>query len=556
MQNEYGYTNVDSYILDKAVKSGSGSDPCTIETKYYTTINKNDTSHTCFVKAEQSGVKDWAVFYNGNCELLGAASGEYTTNNISVNCALDINKNWQNELQYTPKSANVIYVIRYNDGTSLTSPNISINADIHATTPSGFCGQIAAVNSIPTGASGIGCQNTLTLQNAIQSGKTENINQSNYRYVNGVCYKINYTGSLTCSDGNPDPFVESLGYTGNLGCVNQPVSPFLCGISETPKWKYAEVSSFDSKSNVTNDIIIPQPNNSGIAYTVNGLAISTYTDDSIPANCNGDSCTAELEVVSGNEIEAFMIEQLSNTSDCKFRNNSDTVDLSLNTWYNNTGALVYCEKQYSGNQVTEYNASMRIKYRLKDGTFIKGKTTQINYKENSNTTAKVCKNDANTYVNYQTDSGGAGQDSNWDRVYEDWIYEGVTVYSRWEDNTGSVECHSPINCSGRSETGYRFYDNPNFRHIVYDDNYQYTVENDSVCREPRQDMTVNWKQIYMFDAMPFGYYTNNVDLTDWSSASSSYNPPASCNKGEIYKYKKSVFTMNGESIYLVAYKCF
>ncbi len=552
MQNEYGYTNVGSYQLDKAVKSGSGSEPCTIESKSYNGIP--DTSHTCFVKAEQSGVKDWAVFYNGNCSLSGAASGEYTTNNISVHCELDIVKNNQNELQYNPKSANVIYVIRYNDGTSLSSSNISITANINAKTPSGYCGQIATVNNIPTGATGVGCENTLTLTNALQSGKTSNINQSSFAYINGVCYKINYTGTLTCTDSNPDPFVESLGYTGNLGCVNQPVASFNCGVSEPPKWKFAEVSSFNSKQSVTNDIVIPQPNNSGIAYTVNGLAITTYTD--VAANCSGDSCTAELDVTTGNEIQSFMVTQLSNTSDCKLRNGADTVNLDTNTWYSNSGALIYCEKEYSGGQVTDYTATVKINYRLKDGTIINGKVTEINYKENANMTAKVCKNDQNTYVEYTQDDGGAGQDSNWSRSYEAWVFEGNTVYSTWQDSTGSAECGGAVNCSGNGDTGFRFYDNPNYRHIVYDENgYQYTLEGESVCREPRQDNTINWKPIYSFSAMPYSYYSSRVDLTQWNTASNQ-NPPATCVKGQTYKQKNIVYTMNGDSVSLVEYKCF
>lgn len=435
MQNEYGYTNIGSYQLDKAVKNGTGSDPCTLESKSYNGIP--DTSYTCFVKAEQAGVKDWAVFYNGNCTLLGAASGEYTTNNIKVNCDLDIVKNQQNELQYNPKSANVIYVIRYNDGTSLSSPNISIVANLNATTPSGYCGQLATVNNIPSGSTGIGCESTLTLQNAIQSGKTENINQFTYNYINGVCYKVNYSGTLSCTDSNPDPFTESLAYTGNLGCVNQPVSSFLCGVSEPPKWKTAEVSDFTSKTGVTNDIVIPQPNNSGIAYTVNGLAITMYTDSNIPANCSGDSCVAELDVASGNEIEAFMVEQLSNNSDCKIRNSADTADLSLNNWYTNSGALIYCEKPYSGSQVQDYTATVKINYRLKDQTVINGKVTQITYKENTNIVTGQCAYSLSTPLTYFArcyQSGGVGANTDCNSVYEYVVINGekkdATNYKR------------------------------------------------------------------------------------------------------------------------------
>lgn len=629
MQNEYGYTNVNSYQIDKAVKSGTGSEPCTIESRSYSGVL--DTSHTCFVKAQQSGVKDWAVFYTGNCTLSGAASGEYTTNNIRVNCALDITKNQQNELQYNPKSANVIFIIRYNDGTTLSSPNISILTNINATTPSGYCAQIAPVTNIANGASGLGCENTLTLQNALQSGKTQNINQSSFVYINGVCYKVNYTGTLNCTDSNADPFVETLNYTGNLSCVNEPVASFNCGVSEAPKWKFAEVSSFTSKLNVTNDIVIPQPNNSGVAYTVNGLAISNYNESGVPASCSGDSCTAALNVSAGNEIQAFMIEQLSNTSDCKIRNTSNTVDLSINTWYSNTGASIYCEKAYSGGQVADYNASVKINYRLKDNTLINGKVTQINYKEavvntcggeynkwedaiagtsgfsydypdggsfrcstngngdesctgtkkpyanyyvgnlleeNMNTTgqesyryefcaktAKVCKEDSTTYITEERDDGGAGQDSNWSRTYLSWTFENKEVYSSWDDETGSSSCRHNKNCSGNGETGYRFYDNPNYRHIVYDDNFQYYVESGKICREARIDTSVNWKVIYSFDAYPYGYYSNRVNESDWVNAK-SVAPSGNCTKGDLYKQSKSTYTSGYESKSLTLYKCF
>ena len=110
-----------------------------------------------------------------------------------------------------------------------------------------------------------------------------------------------------CIDDDPTPTNEALALEGSLSCVSTPVAAFNCGVSEIPEWRTSEISTISTGTdNSTSQHIprlsIPVPNNSGEAYSATSNYIEVY--DQAIKDCNGaqNSCTAELAVVSGNEI--------------------------------------------------------------------------------------------------------------------------------------------------------------------------------------------------------------------------------------------------------------
>lgn len=371
--NAIGYGNGDGApLLDKAVQSNNSSvNSCT--TRSENVYGVSDTSNICFTSAQQSNVKDWQIFYDGGsqCTLSGVQSGEWTTNNISITCSQTTDK---------PANANAVFVIRYNDGKTLTSPKISITASISIpATPAGYCGTYALVENIPSGQSGTACNNSIVLTSAIQSGDREEILQRNYVYESGVCYEVEYTGSLMCIDDDPTPTNEALALEGSLSCVSTPVAAFNCGVSEIPEWRTSEISTISTGTdNSTAQHIprlsIPVPNNSGEAYSATSNYIEVY--DQAIKDCNGaqNSCTAELAVVSGNEIEAWLVDYaVVNSGSCTFRNNNNTANIQEGVWYTTNGGLFECTSATAGG----VSADVGLKFRLKDGTVVTGKTISI-----------------------------------------------------------------------------------------------------------------------------------------------------------------------------------
>jgi hypothetical protein len=360
-QNQYGFGNsAGSPVLDKGVTSGSGAAACNSQAANI--YGETDTSDYCFVKAEQSNVKDWKVFYDGGegCALSGAQSGEWTTTNVSVECT--------SSQAALPATADATFVIRYTDGLTLTSPKIAINASIKApVVPAGYCPSISPVANITSGAGGAGCENTITIANNIQANTpTQSVNELRYSYKSGVCYEVEYTGSLLCEDSDPTPNHETLGLVGSLSCVSNPVAAFNCGVSEVPKWN-TEVSQIQVAPLKFGTLTIPAVGNSGLAFTVTGNYIETLNGNNTGCDVYSRSCNAELAVVSGNEIASWSIVSMPNVSDhCVFTNDNNTVNMTSGFWYTE-GAKLVC-----GFEDPDYTRVV-LEFKLKDGTIVRTK---------------------------------------------------------------------------------------------------------------------------------------------------------------------------------------
>ncbi len=363
--NQYGYGNSASNAeLDSGVSSGSGTAAC--DTNSYATFNASDTTDYCFTKAVQSNVRDWKLFYEGGagCSISGASSGEWTTNNISVSCA--------SELGYNAATANATFVIRYTDGTILTSPKITLSASINVpVTPAGYCGKIADVTNIQSGDSGQGCETTVAFSNDIQSGNTAVIRELRTVYVGSTCLEVEYTGNLDCVDKNSAANYEDLQLEGSISCVSNPIPAFNCGVSEMPEWE-TPVSLLMSKPSETSEINIPAPNNSGVAYTSSAGFIDA-SKDTIGCDTYSTNCTTKLLVQSGNEIESWSLAQIDNNTECTFRNSNNTYSISTGTWYNE-GAKLSC------NFSNVDSLSFILDFKLKDGTVVRSEAIRISAK--------------------------------------------------------------------------------------------------------------------------------------------------------------------------------
>ena len=299
--------------------------------------------------------------------MVGAQSTEWTTNNISVTCSQTTDK---------PANANVVFVIRYNDGKTLTSPKIAITASLsYPATPAGYCGTYAQVANIPSGQAGAACSTGINLTTPIQGNGSQEVLQTNYIYENGVCYETEYTGTLMCIDDDPTPTNEALSLEGTLSCVSTPVPAFNCGVSEVPEWKTSQVVEIKSDNDpIVNPLTIeiPIPNNSDIAYEVAGNYITVRTEST--KECNGlqNECTTRLDVVSGNEIDAWMLDVLSDgNASCTFRNTNNTQNIQEDIWYRNTGGILNCN-------ATNINALVKFRFRLKDGTEVVANSITLN----------------------------------------------------------------------------------------------------------------------------------------------------------------------------------
>ena len=360
--NAVGYGNGDGApLLDKAIQTtNAGVNSCT--TRNENIYGVSNTSNICFTAAPQSGVRDWQIFYDGSsqCQLTGGNSGEWTTNNLSISCS---------QTQGVPANASAVFVVRYNDGKTLTSPKVSLTASLsYPATAAGYCGTLAEVSNIPTGDAGFGCTNNINLNTAIQGGERDEIRQTNFVYENGICRELEYTGTLICIDDDPTPQNESLALQGELSCVSAPVAAFNCGVSEMPDWTSSQITEITNAGGAT--ITIPRPNNSGTAYVSAGEFVEVRTQSTI--NCNGgrNQCNSVLGVVSGNEIAAWSV-ALNNviSGSCTFRNDNNTINIDNDVWYTSFGGLFSC-----GAGAT---ADLGLRFRLKDGTEIDASTVRI-----------------------------------------------------------------------------------------------------------------------------------------------------------------------------------
>jgi len=360
-RNEYGYGNAGgSPILDKGVTSGTGASACNSQTTNI--YGQTDTSDYCFAKAEQSGVKDWQVIYEGTagCELIGARSGEWTTSKISVKCASTV--------LGIPSVADVSYTIRYNDGLTLVSPKIAVSASIKAEViAAGYCPTTTTVDNIPTGDSGSACESTITMSNNIQAGTASQVvNEIRYKYDSGVCYEVKYTGSLTCVDNDPSLSHESLSLQGGLSCLSNPVAAFNCGVSESPKWE-TEVSNIQALLNQEVTLEIPFTSGSNIAYKASGNYISVYSSNISGCDSSFKNCNAKLAVVTGNEVNSWAIARMDTNANCSFVNTNKTVNMKSGLWYAEAGKLT-CKFIDPNDSV-----SVVLDFRLKDGTIVRTK---------------------------------------------------------------------------------------------------------------------------------------------------------------------------------------
>lgn len=353
--NGYGYGNGDGApLLDKTVQTNNSSvDSCTTRNEIVYSVN--DTSNICFTAAQQSNIRDWQIFYDGGsqCSLSGAQSGEWTNNNLSVTCS---------QTTALPANANAVFVIRYNDGTTLTSPKISLTASLsYPAIPAGYCNTVANVDNIPSGIGGNGCSTVTNLNTGIQSGDRADIRQTNFTYEGGICYEVEYTGTLSCLDEDTSITNETLNLVGSLSCLSSPVGAFNCGVSEVPSWKTSQVTEISSGgSDVT--LTIPAPNNSDEAYTAAGNFIEVRTDSTRECNGSQNQCTTRLDVIAGNEIAAWLVDfSQYNSSTCTFRNTANTVAILNNIWYTGFGGLLTCNS-------TDLDTVIGLRFRLKDGT--------------------------------------------------------------------------------------------------------------------------------------------------------------------------------------------
>lgn len=358
-----GYGNGDGApLLDKAVQNTTvGTNSCT--TRNETVYGVNNTSNICFTSAEQSGVRDWQIFYDGGsqCQLTGGQSGEWTSKNLSITCS---------QTSEVPANANVVFVIRYNDGKTLTSPKVSLTASLsYPATPAGYCGTIANVGNIPTGNAGVGCANNINITSAIQGNDRAEIRQTNFVYQDGLCRELEYTGTLACIDNDPTPQNEALSLDGELSCISAPVAAFNCGVSETPDWTSSQVTEITTGTGGAT-ISIPAPNDSGIAYISSGDFIEVRNLATI--NCNGsrNQCNSELGVVVGNEIAAWSVDTNDvSAGTCTFRNDTDTIDIANDVWYTGFGGELACS--------SDSDVTIGLRFRLKDGTEVQANTIRI-----------------------------------------------------------------------------------------------------------------------------------------------------------------------------------
>lgn len=360
---EFGFGNVDGTpLMDKVVTTGSGSDACkNLSSSFYGTTQKSDY---CFVKAEQTNVKDWQVFFDGtnNCSLAGAKSGEWTTNNITVDC-----KSKNGEL---PATANVSFVIRYNDGLTLTSPKISLNAAVKSkVVPAGYCPSLALVSNISSDYAGKGCNTSITVSNSIQAkSPAEKVREIRYNYIEGVCYESEYTGSLMCVDDDPVDNHEALDLVGTLSCVSKPVSAALCGVSVTPKWE-TEISTIEGLVNTDITLEIPY-SNANTAYKASSNLITLYTADDSGCDTYNKNCYSNLKLDSGYKIDSWAIASISSNAKCTFKNSSKTANMKTGLWYKEAANLT-CNFDKADK------ASVVLDFRLVDGTMIRTKSISL-----------------------------------------------------------------------------------------------------------------------------------------------------------------------------------